>query len=276
MTTLRDKRRQAMGQHFLRDPRVIEAIISEGVSHALEQGAQSLLEIGPGKGAITNGLLAQKKQFRRFFVAEKDYYFIESWNQAEPDLEILEGDFVQVPFEKWNSPAPLAVISNLPYSSGTAIFTKLAAHPETICSMTLMFQAEVAERLRATPKTKAWGSLSVWTQNRWSIKQLLEVPPQAFIPPPKVRSEVVQCTPLAQPQVIGTDTEMGEKIWEDLLKVSFMHRRKMLRSSLTGVWLELLHHSQVDPTLRAEALGWNHWQALFDSALALIASRKEP
>jgi 16S rRNA (adenine1518-N6/adenine1519-N6)-dimethyltransferase len=149
--------------------------------------------------------------------------------------------------------ASMGVVSNLPYSTGTAILDRLAR--EEIPFMVLMFQAEVAQRLRAEPSTKAWGSLSIWLQNRWDVTRLCGVPPGAFSPPPDVDSEVVVLRRRAEPRV----AVKSEEAWEKLLKVSFAHRRKMLRGSLPPPYKAALEKAEIDGTKRAEALGWDEW-----------------
>jgi 16S rRNA (adenine1518-N6/adenine1519-N6)-dimethyltransferase len=177
---------------------------------------------------------------------------------------VHDADFLELAQEQWLAHAPLTVVSNLPYSSGTAIFTRLAHDPEKVRGMVLMFQAEVAQRLRASLSTKDWGTLSIWTQNRWDVKKLITVPPGAFFPPPQVQSEVVVLVPRTELRIPGTSGE-NEKSWEGLLKACFTHRRKMLRAGLpkTGPLRNALELSGVDDTKRAEALDWNEWEKLF-------------
>jgi 16S rRNA (adenine1518-N6/adenine1519-N6)-dimethyltransferase len=162
----------------------------------------------------------------------------------------------------WLKEPKIAVVSNLPYSAGTAIFTQLAEQRARITSMVLMFQKEVAERILAKPRTADRGSLSVWSQNLWDVQKLLIAPPGAFRPPPQVDSMVIVCKPRNEPRVPGSE---GSDTWQQLLKLAFTHRRKMLRSGLpkTGPWLAALEKSGVDPQLRPEALDWPEWSALF-------------
>jgi 16S rRNA (adenine1518-N6/adenine1519-N6)-dimethyltransferase len=255
-------KRRALGQHFLRDSRICERIAETAVEQARAHGCAALLEIGPGRGAITHPLRARAGELE-FFVAERDPELVAHWRQEAPTLRVEAGDFLELPEERWLGRTPLAVVSNLPYSVGTAIATRLARHTDTIPVMVLMFQAEVAQRLRAEPGTKAWGSLSVWIQNRWDVTKLLSVPPGAFSPPPEVDSEVVILTRRKQPRVdVAPDAE--EK-WQTLLRLCFAHRRKMLRSGLPsdGPWRKALLTSSVNGTSRAEALNWDDWKDLF-------------
>lgn len=262
-----DKRR-AFGQHFLKDRAVARRIAETAVQGAITSGCRRILEIGPGRGAVTEPLLEALRESPsasppELLLAERDRELVSLWR--ERGLKVEEGDFVALPEERWLTISPLAIASNLPYSAGTAIVTRLARHPGRIPIMVLMFQAEVARRLRADPGTKAWGSLSAWIQNRWEVTRLCGVPPRAFAPPPKVDSEIVVLKPLPTSRLKMKPED--ELKWEQLLKIAFSHRRKMLRAGFprSGPWREALEASGVDTSLRAEALGWNEWQRLLDA-----------
>lgn len=259
-------RRRAYGQHFLKDRSVCAKIADAAISLADESRSETLLEIGPGKGAITEPILERLRAREKkpaFLICEKDRKLAAIWRER---AKVFDADFLQLDTAHWLSRPPLTVVSNLPYSSGTAIFTRLAVHPEKIAGMVLMFQAEVAKRLRAEKSTKDWGSLSIWTQNRWDVRKLLTVAPGAFSPPPQVQSEVVIVTPRAEPRIAGT-TGVREKDWEWLLQACFQHRRKMLRAGLpkSGPLRNALELSGVDDTKRAEALDWDDWKKLFQA-----------
>ena len=266
-------RRRAFGQHFLRDQTISDEIAQTAVDQAIKHQCQALLEIGPGQGAITEPLLRKivgTPLAEQFCIVERDRKIAQMWMeklQASPTrLEV--GDFLDVPREKWMIRTPLAVVSNLPYSAGTAILVKLAREFAHIPVMVLMFQAEVAKRLMAGPSESGRGSLSVWIQNVWDVKSLRHVPPRAFSPPPQVDSEVVILTRRDQPRIAVFQSPEHEKKWESLLKACFAHRRKMLRS--TFPWPEVLQASGVDPTLRAEALDWPQWESLFQNSMDLL------
>lgn len=262
-------KRRALGQHFLRDANIASRIADTAVELAVRTGCKTLLEVGPGKGAITEPIL-DRLQGRdiELILAERDRQLAADWKTRVHKLErvqVEEGDFLDLPEERWLHRSPVGVASNLPYSAGTAICTRLASHPEKIPFMVLMFQAEVAQRLRAEPDSKSWGSLSVWIQNRWDVEKLCAVPPGAFAPPPDVQSEVVVLRRREVPRILVPD----ERLWERLLKGCFAHRRKMLRAGLRGDPLlrNALEASGVDGTKRAESLDWKEWEALFRAAL---------
>jgi 16S rRNA (adenine1518-N6/adenine1519-N6)-dimethyltransferase len=277
-------KRRALGQHFLKDSIIADAIAERGVQEALESGCKSLLEIGPGGGAITLPLLEQIKavsSLQSFQLVEKDDYLAQKWAikclESPPacriPFSVRAGDFLEIPESDWlaHGQLPLAVVSNLPYSSGTAILNRLARHPDSIPVMVLMFQAEVAKRLRAEPNTKERGSLSIWIQNLWDVEKFLSVPPRAFAPPPKVHSEVVILKRRTHARIPQTTALDDGKIWESFLKVCFAHRRKMLRSSLP--WRNALEQSGVDGTKRPEALQWPEWERLFLSVKETLQAK---
>lgn len=266
-------KRRALGQHFLRDTQVCATIVDEAWRLCAETQCDALLEIGPGRGALTDLLLEKlrKNPDLPLTLAERDAVLIDFWKQIftsdhplKKQVRILEGDFLDTKESDWLQVPRLGVMSNLPYSAGTAIVTQLAEYPSRIPFMVLMFQAEVAQRLRAEQGTKAWGSLSIFIQNQWNVTKLVGVPPRAFMPPPDVHSEVVVMRARENPHVVFKNQEES-LLWTQLLKLAFSHRRKMLRSSLPhdGPWRRAFEKSGIDGTLRAEALNWDQWRAWF-------------
>lgn len=262
-------KRRALGQHFLKDRAIATKIAVTAIDGLIENRCAALLEIGPGKGAITDLLLDQLHQKAPqvpAILCERDRALADEWKtkaSLHPGVRVESGDFLELPESAWLSKTPLAVASNLPYSAGTAIVIRLAAFPDRIPIMVLMFQAEVAQRLRAEIGTKAWGSLSIWIQNQWKVEKLCAVPPGAFSPPPDVNSEVVVLTPRSTPYVILGNTEKQKRLWESLLKACFAHRRKMLRSSLPEPYKNALDRAGLDGTKRAEALDWDEWNRFY-------------
>lgn len=290
--------RKAMGQHFLKDQSICEKIAERTLDLFVQTDSTVLIEIGPGRGALTLPLLERLKKrseapdskLLKWIIIEKDptigaywkaYFEAKITELTQVKVQVIVEDFLKVPLDAWlhsttdfdENHGPITLVSNLPYSSGTAIFQVLARHPSRIKAMVLMFQKEVAERLYANPGTKAWGSLSAWTQNNWIAKRLLGVPPRAFTPPPKVESDVVEFLPRVPP-VLSFANPKEEQLWETLLKVSFAHRRKMLRSGLpaNSPYQNALLSSGVDGTNRAEALEWEDWKKFFEALRTLSTS----
>ncbi|MFN7685161.1 MAG: 16S rRNA (adenine(1518)-N(6)/adenine(1519)-N(6))-dimethyltransferase RsmA [Oligoflexia bacterium] len=274
-------RRKAFGQHFLKDKKLCEHLTELCLEKVKNTHVKSLLEVGPGSGALTEPLIRGLAEFPRvrFSVVEKDRKWATHWSGV---VRVHDVDFMDLPQKEWLDLPPLGVISNLPYSAGTSILLRFIEHPDQIPFLLLMFQAEVAQRLRAEPRTKAWGSLSLWVQSRWNVTLVAKVPPAAFQPPPDVNSEVVLLEPLEKPRIHALSTpdsgpeaykgahKRAHETWNHLLRACFAHRRKMLRAGLKGwpKFLKALEKSSIDPTLRAEALSWDQWNELLDCALS--------
>ncbi len=265
MRATRAQHRKAFGQHFLKDEKVISQIIARVTEDVATLKPNRVLEIGPGQGALTMPFLDRHitPEFE-FFLSEKDRKIAAQWKEKST-ITTLESDFLDLPEEAWLT-QNLYVFSNLPYSAGTAIFTRLASHPRSIPAMVLMFQKEVADRILASPDEphdrSDLGSLSLWTQNLWQVEKICDVSPKAFRPPPKVWSSVIRLTPRAQARMPGTEPGTpGAEKWESMIKAAFSQRRKMLRASLknhphVGKALE---RADVDGTKRSEALSWDEW-----------------
>jgi 16S rRNA (adenine1518-N6/adenine1519-N6)-dimethyltransferase len=259
-------KQKAFGQHFLKDVQVINSIVDAVVSAAKAHPTFAVLEIGPGKGAITRPLLERLPIETKFFLAERDRELIEFWEGESRVTQILKGDFLNQPPEELDAIGPMIVVSNLPYSAGTAIVVKLALRTRQIPKMILMFQAEVSKRLYAKASTPDRGSLSLYIQNEWAIERLIEVKPTAFDPPPKVMSEVVTLT-CRDSALLPLPTLEARELFNDLLKTAFRHRRKMIRGNFSGGrWETPFEKSGVAPTLRAEALEWQDWISIWKNS----------
>ncbi len=261
-------RRRALGQHFLRDKGVADAIAEAILREANQFSCLSLLEIGPGQGAITLPILEKwpaNGGIQKFILVERDQKLGLQWqNYSLPSfVQIQIADFLDLPVNQWCVAQPVGVVSNLPYSAGTALLTRLSLSFEDIPVMILMFQEEVAKRIRAEPSTSDRGSLSLWIQNRWDVKKFLSVPPRAFSPAPQVNSEVIILTRRSKPRIEMRNCSEDEAVWQTLLKNCFAHRRKMLRTVIPCK--NALGLSGVDGTKRAEALDWDEWNRLFQA-----------
>ncbi len=260
--------KKSLGQHFLNRQAVIQRIL-----RALDPKPEDrVLEIGPGRGALT---LPLAERVGRLLLVEKDRD-LAAWLRerlAGFPVEVLEEDFLELDWGEVEARlgSKLKIVSNLPYNVGTAIFTKLlrAAAPGT--EMVLMFQKEVGERLIARPKTKAYGSLSVFTQLAAEARTVCVVPPSAFHPPPKVESLVLKFRKREAPPLPREDWEYFEVFLHD----GFAQRRKMLRQNLRNF---LGHASAAEvearlaatganPQARAEELSPEQWVALFKARL---------
>ncbi len=251
--------RKSLGQNFLLDLN-LTAKIARAAGDLTEA---DVLEIGPGPGGLTRGLLASGA--RKVVAVEKDERCIPALEEiaaAYPGrLEILHGDALELDLSGHLS-RPVKIAANLPYNVGTALLTKWLdppSWPPFWDSLTLMFQREVAERIVAKPGSKAYGRLSILADWRSDAQIVMDLPPQAFTPPPKVRSAVVHLTARAAPRF-----EANPKVLRAVVAQAFQQRRKMLRASLKSYPdIEAkLEHAGIDPKLRAEAVDLERFCAL--------------
>jgi 16S rRNA (adenine1518-N6/adenine1519-N6)-dimethyltransferase len=223
---LRHVARKRFGQHFLVDEAVVEAIVA-----AIDpQPGQALVEIGPGLGAMTSQLLARAGALTAIEL-DRD---LAARLRGRPGLQVIESDALKVDFAALADACgqPLRVVGNLPYNISTPILFHLLGAAARVQDQHFMLQKEVVERMAAGPGGKTYGRLTVMLQWRYDIEAVLDVPPQAFEPPPRVQSALVRMTPLP-PANDGLDPTLLSQI----VTVAFSQRRKLLRHTL-GRWLD--------------------------------------
>lgn len=242
--------KKALGQNFLLDLNLTAKIARS----AGDLAGVDVLEVGPGPGGLTRGLLAEGA--RRVLAVEKDARclpILEDISAAYPGrLEVWQGDALELDAASRLTP-PVRIISNLPYNVGTELLTRWLdppLWPPFWESLTLMFQREVAERIVAGPGSKAYGRLSVLAQWRAQARIVMTLSPEAFTPPPKVRSSVVQITARPAPRWPADPALLSR-----VVAAAFNQRRKMLRASLKGLAPDIedrLRAAGIAPTDRAE------------------------
>jgi 16S rRNA (adenine1518-N6/adenine1519-N6)-dimethyltransferase len=252
--------RKSLGQNFLLDLNLTAKIARQ----AGDLSICDVLEIGPGPGGLTRGLLAEGA--RRVLAIEKDDRCIpalQEISEAYPNkLEVLLGDALEIDALAHLTP-PIRVAANLPYNVGTELLVRWLTPkvwPPFWQSLTLMFQKEVAERIVATPGNKAYGRLAVLAQWRSDAKIVINLPPEAFSPPPKVSSAVVHLTALKEPRF-----EANAEVLSRVVAAAFNQRRKMLRASLKSVAPDIedrLMAAGLKPTDRAEQISVEGFCAL--------------
>ena len=244
------KAQKSLGQNFLLDLN-LTAKIARQVG---DLANCDILEIGPGPGGLTRGLLAEGA--RRVVAVEKDRRCIPALEDIASHhsgrLQVLEGDALAIdPMAHLN--APIRVAANLPYNIGTELLVRWLTPPRWPPfwqSLTLMFQREVAERITAQPGSKAYGRLAILAQWRCTANIVLSLPPEAFTPPPKVSSAVVHLVALKVPKFPA-----DAKTLERVVATAFNQRRKMLRSALKPLGGDIedrLRAAGIAPTDRAE------------------------
>lgn len=247
--------RKRFGQHFLHDPRVLDRIVA-AIAPAPDQ---HLVEIGPGRGALTERLVGR---CRRLDLVELDRdlaAMLLCRYRQHADVGVWQADALDFDFRGLASTGlPLRVVGNLPYNISTPLLFHLYAQSDVVSDMHFMLQKEVVDRLAATPGSKVYGRLSVMTALHCRVERLFDVAPGAFTPPPRVMSAVVRLVPhAAQPDVhvirrIGT-----------LVAKAFGQRRKTLRNSLGPVLNEAaIRAAGIDPGARPETLDLAAYQRL--------------
>ena len=252
--------RKSLGQNFLLDLNLTAKI----ARHVGDLSQSDVLEIGPGPGGLTSGLLSEGA--RRVLAIEKDSRCIPALEEIaaayDGRLTVIEGDALEVdPLTHLQKPIQIA--ANLPYNIGTELLVRWLTPPEWPPfwdSLTLMFQREVAERIVAKPGSKAYGRLALLAQWRSDAAIVLNLPPEAFTPPPKVSSAVVHIKALEKPRF-----EADAKTLERVVAKAFNQRRKMLRAALKGLAPDLedrLLAAGIKPTDRAEVIGLEQFCAL--------------
>ncbi len=252
--------RKALGQNFLLDLNLTAKIARS----AGDLSGKDVLEVGPGPGGLTRGLLASGA--RRVLAVEKDPRCLPALAEiaaAYPGrLEVISGDALALDPAEHLEP-PYAICANLPYNVGTELLVRWltpATWPPAWDRLTLMFQREVAERIVAQPGGKAYGRLAVLAQWRTEAQIVMHLSPQAFTPPPKVSSAVVRLDALPEPRFPAEP-----KILERVVAMAFNQRRKMLRAALKGLAPDIedrLLASGIKPTERAEQVGIEAFCAL--------------
>jgi 16S rRNA (adenine1518-N6/adenine1519-N6)-dimethyltransferase len=244
--------KKALGQNFLLDLNLTSKIARQ----AGDLSACDVLEIGPGPGGLTRGLLAEGA--RRVVAVEKDARCLPALAEiaaAWPGrLEVVNADALD--FDPAILTPPVKVVANLPYNVGTELLVRWLTPPgwpPFWTSLTLMFQREVAERIVARPGTRAYGRLAILAQWRAEARIVMDLPPEAFTPAPKVRSAVVHLTALPEPRFPADPATLSR-----VVAMAFNQRRKMLRAALRGLVPDIedrLVAAGIAPTQRAEEVG---------------------
>ena len=249
--------KKSLGQNFILDLNVTRRVArAAGPFDGFD-----VIEVGPGPGGLTRALL--ETGARRVIAIERDRRALAALQELATAysgrLELLEGDALELDPAALTD-APRKIVANLPYNIATALLLRWLDKIGAYDSLTLMFQREVAERLVAVPRSPAYGRLSVIVQWLAEPKILFDLPPRAFVPPPKVTSSVVSLMPRAMPLAPANKATL-----ERVTAAAFGQRRKMLRASLKslGVPVEtLLAAASVMPTARAEELSIEKFCAL--------------
>ena len=252
--------KKSLGQNFLLDLNLTAKIAR--LAGDLE--GYDILEVGPGPGGLTRGLLASGA--RRVVALEKDPRCIPALNEIAEvypgQLDIFNADALNFDIRS-HLTVPIRIVANLPYNVGTELLIRWLTPkgwPPFWNTLTLMFQKEVAERIIATPGSKSYGRLAILAQWKSNPKIMMELPPEAFTPPPKVHSAVVHFDALPEPRFPAPAGLLTSTV-----AMAFNQRRKMLRSSLKSASPNIeniLREAGLEPTARAEEISLEGFCAL--------------
>ncbi|SPF76514.1 Ribosomal RNA small subunit methyltransferase A [Aliiroseovarius pelagivivens] len=244
--------KKSLGQNFLLDLNLTAKI----ARLAGDLSGSDVLEVGPGPGGLTRGLLVEGA--RKVLAVEKDSRAMAPLAEIAEvypgRLEVVNADALELDPLEYLTP-PIRIVANLPYNIGTELLVRWLTPPSwppAWSSLTLMFQKEVAERIVAQPGSKKYGRLAVLAQWRTTPRVVMELPPEAFTPPPKIHSAVVHFEALPVPRF-----EADAKKLQAVVAKAFGQRRKMLRASLKGLHPEIedvLTSVGIKPTSRAEEI----------------------
>lgn len=250
--------RKRFGQHFLADKGIAERI----VGLARLTGNEAVIEIGPGLGALTDMLVAKA---RDIWLVEIDIGLAASLRDKyadQPQVHVIEGDAMDVDYASFLREGEKAtVVANLPYNIATPLIAEMLKRGQHFQRLVLMVQREVAQRLRAKPGSPDYSGLSVCTQFAASVYKGFVVGPSAFVPRPRVESEVIIIEPHAQPIVAVASADTFRK----LVHTVFLQRRKQLRNSLKGMTSaaeSILRAAGIDPERRPETLSLQEFAAI--------------
>jgi len=249
--------RKSLGQHFLHERGVIDAIV-----RALAPAPDDLVvEIGPGRGALTEVLAPQVAALHAVEIDRRLAGQLADAAPGLPSLVVHQGDALR--FDYCGVGDRIRIVGNLPYNISTPLLFRLLDHARCIDDMHLMLQKEVVDRMLAAPGSRTYGRLSVMIQHRCRGELIMKVAPGAFTPPPQVQSAVVRLVPGAAPPCPVADPAHFAAV----VKRAFAQRRKTLRNALKGlVGVEDMARCGIDPDSRAEQLTVAEFAALADAS----------
>jgi len=244
MSTIRAKKH--FGQHFLCDPNICKKIT---LQYSYHKNCRRVIEVGPGMGALTEALL-QLSPSLDLFLMEIDPEACRYLKTHFPNIEnkIIQTDFLKTNLQHYVGGENFAVVGNFPYNISSQILFKCLEFRNQIPEIVGMFQKEVAERIAERPGSKQYGILSVLMQAFYDIRYCFTVDEHLFIPPPKVKSGVIQCVRNTQEKL-----PCNEELFFKIVKLSFNQRRKIIRNSLKAI----IHHLNIEHpylSLRPETL----------------------
>lgn len=244
--------KKSLGQHFLKDETVLQKI-ADAIGDI--SAFKTVVEIGPGMGALTKYLLPQKHD--NFYVVELDDRWAEHLSNAHPSLrgKIIHEDILTADLSFMQNPAQ--ILGNFPYNISTQIVFRVIEEREKVAQMTGMFQKEVALRIASKHGTKDYGVMSVLTQTYFDCEYLFDVAPESFNPPPKVISGVIRLKRKETPLPV-----FDEVFFKKVVKAAFNQRRKTMRNSLKELVADKNLLTSEIFNLRPEQISVSQFQSL--------------
>lgn len=251
--------KKRFGQNFLHDHRIIDNILA---AVAAKPG-DNVVEIGPGQGAITEGILKATEGHLNVVELDRDLIpILLSKFSVYPGFTLNQGDALEFDFGALTKDKPMKVVGNLPYNISTPLIFHLLSYHDRITDMHFMLQKEVVDRIAAAPREKNYGRLSIMVQYYCQVSSLFIVKPGCFHPVPKVDSAVIRLVPYKELPHPAKDV----KRLENIVRQAFSQRRKTLRNTLKGVISsEQLEALGIDPSARPETLSVAEYVAISDA-----------
>jgi len=251
--------KKSLGQNFLSDKNFVNEIVN--AAHISPDDV--VIEIGPGRGALTEQLVEKAQKVIAVELDRELAPMLRERFADRPNFSVIEADALTIDFAEFGS--DLILIANLPYYISTAILMRLITYRRRFSRMVLMFQREVVDRMTAEPGDSERGYLTVITEAFLEVERLFDVPPTAFKPVPKIWSSVVRLTPRDTRFFDGRETE-----FETLVSAAFLQKRKTLQNNLRRAAAELgikniselLEAAKIEPSRRAETLSIDEWVRL--------------
>lgn len=252
--------RKRFGQNFLHDQHWIGRIV-RSIDAKPED---AIIEIGPGQAALTREIIACAGHETAVEIDRDLAAFLRT--QFAPEaLTLIEADALTLDWATVLEGKRLRIIGNLPYNISSPLLFALMKGAHRVIDQHFMLQKEVVDRMTAEPGSKTYGRLSVMLQYRYVMHKLFDVPPGAFVPPPKVTSSIVRMIP----RPVESLPEVDLEVFGEIVAAAFQLRRKTLRNAVSAFLTEdEIRAAGIDPTLRAEALDVNAFVALANAAAA--------
>lgn len=252
--------RKRFGQNFLHDQHWIGRIV-RSIDAKPED---AIIEIGPGQAALTREIIACAGHETAVEIDRDLAAFLRT--QFAPEaLTLIEADALTLDWATVLEGKRLRIIGNLPYNISSPLLFALMKGAHRVIDQHFMLQKEVVDRMTAEPGSKTYGRLSVMLQYRYVMHKLFDVPPGAFVPPPKVTSSIVRMIP----RPVESLPEVDLEVFGEIVAAAFQQRRKTLRNAVSAFLTEdEIRAAGIDPTLRAEALDVNAFVALAHAAAA--------